>query len=57
MENDSCVVLQAFRDWTVHTKLEYIESVLYEVTARYMELDDETQSDGTGREEDGRGII
>ena len=40
-ENDSCVVLQAFRDRTVHTKLEYIESVLYEVTARYMELDDE----------------
>ena len=40
-DHESCVVLLALRDKTVHTKLEYIDSVLYEVTARYMEIDGE----------------
>ena len=39
--NDSCIVLQALRDKDVHTKLEYIGSQLYEVTARYMEVEGE----------------
>lgn len=37
--NDSCIVLQALRDKDVHTKLEFIGSQLYEVTARYMEVE------------------
>lgn len=40
-DNDSCIVLQALRDKDVHTKLEYIGSQLYEVTARYMEVEGE----------------
>lgn len=40
-DHESCVVLQALRGQTVHTKLEYVDSVLYEVTARYMEIDGE----------------
>lgn len=39
--NDSCIVLQALRDKDVHTKLEFIGSQLYEVTARYMEVEGE----------------
>lgn len=39
--NDSCIVLQAMRDKDVHTKLEFIGSQLYEVTARYMEVEGE----------------
>lgn len=38
-DKDSCIVLQALRDKAVHTKLEYIGSQLYEVTARYMEVE------------------
>ena len=40
-DNDSCIVLQALRDKDVRTKLEYIGSQLYEVTARYMEVEGE----------------
>ena len=40
-DNDSCIVLQALRDKDVHTKLEFIGSQLYEVTARYMEVEGE----------------
>ena len=39
--NDSCIVLQALRDKDVHMKLEFIGSQLYEVTARYMEVEGE----------------
>ena len=39
--NDNCIVLQALRDKDVHTKLEFIGSQLYEVTARYMEVEGE----------------
>ena len=40
-DKDSCIVLQALRDKAVRTKLEYIGSQLYEVTARYMEVEGE----------------
>ena len=40
-DNDSCIVLQALRDKDVRTKLEFIGSQLYEVTARYMEVEGE----------------
>ena len=40
-DSDSCIALQALRDKDVRTKLEYIGPQLYEVTARYMEVEGE----------------
>ena len=40
-DNESCIVLQALKEKGVRTKLEYVGPQLYEVTARYMEIDGE----------------